>query len=213
LNPEHGTLALKKLADQGITARFFQGDVTSETCVKEVVAGVDEAYGKIDVLVNNAGGLGGRSPIADMGTDFWDKVLNLNLKSTFLFVRECIPLLKRGQSASIINNTSIAAYTGGGPGAAAYATAKAGIIAFTRGLAKELAPLGIRVNAVSPGTIDTDFHNATAKDLLRTWEQSIPMKRLGLPSEVAGVVFFLASEEASYLTGEIIQVNGGQMMM
>jgi NAD(P)-dependent dehydrogenase (short-subunit alcohol dehydrogenase family) len=124
--------------------------------------------------------------------------------------------LKKSGNAAVINVTSIAAYNGGGPGASAYAVAKAGVLALTRAHAKELIPFGIRVNAVSPGTIDTPFHDETRKNnpaLLEKWIQDIPAKRLGKPSEVADLVYFLASDQASYLVGEVIQINGGQMML
>jgi NAD(P)-dependent dehydrogenase (short-subunit alcohol dehydrogenase family) len=212
-NKEKGGEAITALKKDGIDAHFFAGDVTREAEVNAIVDKAGALTGKIDVLINNAGSLGGRSPIAEMETSFWDSVVDLNLKSAFFFSRASIPYIKKAVSGSIINITSIAAYNGGGPGATAYAVAKAGILTFTRGLAKELIPFGIRVNAISPGTIDTAFHSATAKEIIKSWEQSIPMKRLGFPSEVAKVLYFLASEEASYLVGEVIQINGGQMML
>ena len=212
-NAEKGEEAVAELKNEGIDAYFFVGDVTKEDEVNAIVEKAGAITGKIDVLINNAGSLGGRSPISDMKTEFWDSVVDLNLKSAFFFSRAAIPYIKKADSGSIINVTSIAAYNGGGPGATAYATAKGAILTFTKGLAKELIPSGIRVNAISPGTIDTAFHSATAREIVKGWEQSIPMKRLGLPSEVAKVLYFLASEEASYLVGEVIQINGGQAML
>lgn len=215
-NKENGENALKTLKGMGIEAEFFQGDVTSEACVNEMVTKVVEKYGRIDVLINNAGGLGGRSPIDEMTNDFYNKVMNLNMTSAFYVTRACVPHMKKtaeeAKDAAIINITSIAAYNGAGPGASIYAVSKAGILAFTKAMAKELIPFNIRVNAISPGTIDTAFHNATSRDIIETWKKGIPAQRLGKPNEVANVMYFLASEMASYLVGEVIQINGGQMM-
>lgn len=200
----------------GIEAEFFQGDVTSETCINEMVEKVALKFGRIDVLINNAGGLGGRSPIDEMTTDFYNRVMNLNMTSAFYVTRACVPHMKKTaekvEDAAIINITSIAAYNGAGPGASIYAVSKAGILAFTKAMAKELIPFKIRVNAISPGTIDTAFHNATAPEVIEGWRKGIPAQRLGKPSEVASIMYFLASDMSSYLVGEVIQINGGQMM-
>ena len=212
-NQEDGEKALNMFKDLGVDAEFFCGDATDEIVINELVKKVIQKFGRIDVLVNNAGGLGGRSSVEEMTTEFWDKVLNLNLKSAFFWTRESIPHLKKSPNASIVNITSIAAYNGGGPGATAYAVAKAGVLAFTRGLSKELIPFDVRVNAISPGTIDTAFHNATSKDVVESWRKSIPAQRLGQPKEVADLIYFLASPQSSYLVGEVIQINGGQMML
>jgi NAD(P)-dependent dehydrogenase (short-subunit alcohol dehydrogenase family) len=216
LTPELGAEAEAALLAEGLEAKAFPGDVTKEPQVNAVVDAVVAHFGRIDVLYNNAGGLGGRSAADVMTMDFWNSVVDLNLTSTFLCTRACIPHLKVSGRASIINVTSIAAYNGGGPGASAYAVAKAGVLALTRAHAKELIPFGIRVNAISPGTIDTPFHAETRKNnpaLMDKWIQDIPARRLGRPEEVADLVHFLASDQASYLVGEVIQINGGQMML
>jgi meso-butanediol dehydrogenase/(S,S)-butanediol dehydrogenase/diacetyl reductase len=151
-----------------------------------------------------------------MTTEFYQQVMDLNLTSVFYATRAAVPHLKAAAracgDAAIINVTSIAAYNGGGPGASIYGVSKAGVLAFTKALAKELVPFGVRVNAVSPGTIDTPFHSATAPEMIESWKKGIPAQRLGRPAEVADVMYFLASQQASYLVGEVIQVNGGQMM-
>ncbi|AOT72126.1 SDR family NAD(P)-dependent oxidoreductase [Geosporobacter ferrireducens] len=207
---EHaGKEAIAQLESQGYEASFFLADVTKEEQVNKMVKAVAEKYGRIDVLVNNAGGLLGRYPVEEMNTAFWNKVLDLNLHNPFYCTRAVTPYMKN-TGGSIINITSIAAYNGGGPGIAAYAVAKAGILAFTRSTAKELMPLNIRVNAVSPGVIDTEFHSQTNKELMESWKQGIPAKRFGTAEEVANVIYFLTSEQASYLVGEVIQINGGQ---
>jgi meso-butanediol dehydrogenase/(S,S)-butanediol dehydrogenase/diacetyl reductase len=210
LTPELGAEAEALLLAEGLEAKAFPGNVTKEQEVKAVVDAVIAHFGRIDVLYNNAGGLGGRAPADTMSMDFWNSVVDLNLTSTFLCSRACIPHLKAS------NVTSIAAYNGGGPGASAYAVAKAGVLALTRAHAKELIPFGIRVNAISPGTIDTPFHADTRRDnpaLMEKWIQDIPARRLGRPEEVADLVYFLASDQAAYLVGEVIQINGGQMML
>jgi NAD(P)-dependent dehydrogenase (short-subunit alcohol dehydrogenase family) len=213
---ENGEKALAQLQALGIEAALFVGDVTKEASVNALVADVVAKFGRIDVLFNNAGGLGGRASAEEMTLDFWNRVVDLNLTSCFFVTRACIPHLKKSGKAAVINVTSIAAYNGGGPGASAYAVAKAGVLALTRAHAKELIPFGIRVNAVSPGTIDTPFHDETRKNnpaLMDKWIQDIPAKRLGQPYEVADLVFFLASDQSAYLVGEVIQINGGQMML
>ena len=209
IQEENGASAEKKLRDLGYEAYYFKADVTKEEEVNAMIEAVTEKFGRLDVVVNNAGGLLGRKSVEGMETAHWNAVMNLNLTSAFYVSRAAIPHLKIN-GGSIVNITSIAAHMGGGPGAAAYAVTKAGLLTFTRGLAKELIPYGIRVNAVSPGTIDTDFHSETSRDLLDSWVKGIPAGRLGKPEDIAKAIYFVASEEASYLVGEVIQVNGGQ---
>ena len=162
------------------------------------IQAIGDKYGKIDVLVNNAGGLGGRSRFEEMTTEFYRFVMALNLDSTFFASRAAIPYLKKSEYASIINYTSIAAWNAGGPGAGIYGTSKAGVQAITRALAKDLAEYGIRVNAVSPGTIDTPFHaqiKSTKPEVFASWKNNILLGKLGEPQEVASVVSFLASKD------------------
>ena len=205
--------AKAELESLNIKYDYYHFDVTNEEEVKENMAKIGQKYGHLDVLVNNAGGLGGRSSFEGMPTDFYRRVLALNLDSVFFVTREAIPLLKEGKDASIINFSSNAGWNAGGPGAGVYATAKGAVITLTRALAKELVKYNIRVNGVAPGTIDTPFHQQTKINnpaLFESFKNNIPMKRLGQASEVASVIEFLVSDKASFLTGEIIQVNGGQ---
>ncbi len=211
-NEENGKKALKELQDMGYEAIFLPGDATKEEEIKAMVEKTTETYGRIDTLINNAGGLGGRSSFEGMETSFWNRVMDLNLTGAFYASRECIPYLKETKG-TIVNVTSIAAYNGGGPGAGVYATAKAAVLTMTRALAKELVSSGVRVNAVSPGTIDTAFHAASSKELIESFKKAIPAGRMGRPEEVADVMYYLASEQSSYLVGEVIQVNGGQMTL
>jgi NAD(P)-dependent dehydrogenase (short-subunit alcohol dehydrogenase family) len=205
--------AMKELAEMHVKAEYYHFNVTVE---EEVVANfkkISEKYDHLDVLVNNAGGLGGRSRFEGMTTEFYRSVMALNLDSAFFVTRECIPMLKKSKEASVVNFASNAAWNAGGPGAGIYGTSKAAIVTLTRALAKDLAEFGIRVNAVSPGTIDTPFHDGIRKTnpaLFESWKNNILLKRFGQPEEVASVISFLCSEKASFITGEIIQVNGGQ---
>lgn len=148
--------------------------------------------------------------MSEMETSFMRKVMALNFDSLFFNTRAALPLLKKGTNPSIINFSTIAVTNGGGIGASVYAASKGAVQSYSRALAKDLAEFGIRVNMVSPGTIDTPFHAATDRKLVESWKDSILMKRLGDPREVADVIEFLASDKASFLTGEVIQINGGQ---
>jgi len=210
-----GAARLKELTDHGVTAEYHGFDVTKEAAVDENIKAIGEKYGKIDALVNNAGGLGGRSRFEEMTTDFYRSVMALNLDSVFFASRAAIPYLKKGTDPTIINFTSNAAWNAGGPGAGMYGTSKAGVNTITRALAKDLAEYGIRVNAVSPGTIDTDFHigiKSTKPEVFASWANNIMLGRLGKPQDVASVVAFLVSGDASFITAETIQIGGGQAL-
>lgn len=213
IDKKAGEDALKELLGKEINAEFIYADSMNEEEVNRCFDEIGEKYGKLDLLVNNVGGLGGRQRFEEMETGFMRKVMALNFDSAFFASRAAIPLLKKGSHSSIINYSTIAVTSGGGPGAGIYAASKGAIEGFTRALAKDLAEYGIRVNAVSPGTIDTAFHSGTKREILESWKDGIVMKRLGQPSEVAAVIGFLASEKASFLTGEIIQINGGQVFI
>lgn len=210
-----GAAKAAALQSEGITAEYVGFDVTNEEAVNSSIQSIGDKYGKIDVLVNNAGGLGGRQRFEEMTTDFYRKVMALNLDSTFFASRAAIPYLKKGEHATIINYTSNAGWNAGGPGAGIYGTSKAGVHAITRALAKDLAEYNIRVNAVSPGTIDTPFHaqiKSTKPEVFASWKNNIMLGRLGQPQEVASVVSFLASNDAAFITAETIQIGGGQAL-
>ena len=215
IDDQAGVERLKELKADGIEAEYYGFDVTDEDAVTSNITQIGEKYGKIDVLVNNAGGLGGRSRFEEMTTDFYRFVMALNLDSTFFASRAAIPFLKKSNNPSIINYTSNAGWNAGGPGAGIYGTSKAAVHAITRALAKDLAEYQIRVNAVSPGTIDTDFHKqikSTKPEVFKSWANNIMLGRLGQPEDVAGVVAFLASKDAAFITAETIQVGGGQAL-
>lgn len=215
IQDDEGAKRVAELEAAGITAEYYGFDVTKEEAVTKNITSIGEKYGKIDVLVNNAGGLGGRSRFEDMTTEFYRFVMALNLDSVFFASRAAIPFLKKGDHPTIINYTSNAGWNAGGPGAGIYGTSKAAVHTITRALAKDLAEYGIRVNAVSPGTIDTDFHKqikSTKPEVFASWAKNIMLGRLGQPEDVAGVVSFLAGKDAAFLTAETIQVGGGQAL-
>jgi 3-oxoacyl-[acyl-carrier protein] reductase len=163
--------------------------------------------------VNNAGSMVARATLADMEEDVWDRVMDVNLKSVYLCSQAVLPVMKRQGGGRIINMTSVSAREGGSPGSLAYSTAKGGVSTLTRAMAKDLVADGIRVNRVGPGRIDTPFHDEFTTDEKRAEAaQGIPMGREGTPEEVVGAVLFLASSQASYALGEIIEVNGGMLM-
>jgi len=198
----------------GGTAVTVAGDVTDHDAVRRIVAETVAAFGRIDVLVNNAGGLVKRTPIADYTDDFVDRVLKLNVNQVIWFVTEVVPVMRRQGGGNIINVSSIAARHGGGPGSIIYAASKGFVATATRGWAKELVKDRIRVNAVSPGVIMTPFHERfSSPEQLKAMQAMIPMDRLGTPDECAGTFLYLASDAmSSYITGQNIEVNGGQYM-
>jgi len=197
----------------GRQAVAIHADVREADQITATVARVTDELGPIDILVNNAGSLVERKKNLEMTTGLWNEVMNLNLTSAMLCVQAVAPSMVERKSGSIINVVSIAAHNGGGPGAGAYSAAKAALIALTKSQAKELAAHGVRVNAISPGTIDTHFHEVfSTPEMLKAAVATIPMGRLGTPEDCAKVVAFLASDAAGYLVGETIEVNGGQLM-
>ena len=199
----------------GGKAVLVRGDVTKSETAARTVAETVKAFGRLDVLINNAGALIKRTPVAEYTDEFVDAVLELNVNQVVRFVREgAVQMRKQGGGGSIINVSSIAARHGGGPGSVIYAAAKGFVATATRGWAKELVKDRIRVNAVSPGVIMTPFHERySTAEQLAGMQTTIPMDRLGTPEECVGAFLYLASEEMSgYVTGQIIEVNGGQYM-
>ena len=198
----------------GGEAVLVGGDVTQGANVKRIVAETLAALGRVDVLINNAGGLVARTRIEDYTEEFLHKVIALNVIQVALFMREAIPVMRRQKKGNVINVSSIAARHGGGAGAIVYAGAKGFISTATHGWAKEVVGDGIRVNAISPGVITTPFHERyTTAEQLKAMQATVPMNRLGTPDECAGTLLYLASDELSgYVTGQVIEVNGGQYM-
>jgi 3-oxoacyl-[acyl-carrier protein] reductase len=205
--------AVENIRKAGGEAVAIRADVTRNAEVQAMVRAVRERWGRIDILVNNAGDLIARHTLADMTEEYWDQIMALNLKSAFLCAKAVWEEMAARQSGCIINVSSIAGRNGGGLGAAAYAAAKGGLLTYTKGLAKELAPHGIRVNAIAPGVIRTPFHERySPPELFQKLVAAIPMGRAGTAEEIADVIVFLASPAARYLTGETVEVNGGMLM-
>jgi 3-oxoacyl-[acyl-carrier protein] reductase len=203
------------ITDAGGEAFALQGDVRDAEAIRRVVRETIARWGAIDILVNNAGSLVKRVPIAEFDDALFDDVLHINARSVLAFCREVVPLMRtQGRGGSIINVSSVAARHGGGPGAYLYAGAKGFVSTATRGLAKELAPDRIRVNAVAPGVIQTPFHDQfSTPQMLESFRATIPMARIGEPDDCVGAFLYLASEQlSSYVTGQILEVNGGQYM-
>ncbi|CAL1692634.1 3-oxoacyl-[acyl-carrier-protein] reductase [Brevundimonas subvibrioides] len=200
---------LDGITSAGGEAIVCRADVTTAEGVATLVAAARDAYGaEVHILVNLAGGMVERRPLADIDEAFFDTVMTLNLKSAYLMTRAVAPLMTEG--AAIINFSSQAGRDGGGPGAAIYATSKGALMTFTRSMAKELGPRGVRVNSLCPGMIATSFHDTFTKPEVRTAVAAgTPLRRQGRPEEVAETVLFLASDAAAFVTGANLDINGG----
>ena len=213
-NQEGAEKIRDEIARAGRKTIAIRADVREAQQIRAMVERATEELGPIDILVNNAGSLVERVSNLEISEERWNEVLNLNLTSALLCSQAVAPSMIERKCGAIINVVSIAGRTGGGPGAGAYAAAKAGLIALTKSLAKELAPHGVRVNAISPGVIDTPFHEVfSTPEMIRSFVGSIPLGRIGTPEECARVIAFLASDAASFVVGETIEVNGGQLML
>ncbi|CAD5288914.1 3-oxoacyl-(acyl-carrier-protein) reductase [Bosea sp. 62] len=200
----------------GGEAHVLQADVADSAQAVDLVNKAADKLGGLDVLVNNAGALVKRTPIAEIEDEFFDSVVDLNVRSVVMASKAALPYLKKsGGRASVINLSSIAARNGGGPGSSLYASSKAFVLNLTRGMAKEFVPFGIRVNGVSPGVIMTPFHERySTAEQIEAMRKTVPMERVGTPQDNVGVFLFLASPAMSgYITGQTIEVNGGQYMV
>lgn len=208
-NPEDAKETLSMIEENKGKAIIVQGDMTKQEDIDNLVVKCRESFSEeIHTLVNVAGGLVARKPMGEMDWEFWNFVLTLNLGSVFMVTKAVLPYIPAG--GTIVNFSSQAARDGGGPGASAYATSKGGVLTFSRGLAKELGPKNIRVNCVSPGMINTTFHDTFTKPEVREKVAGgTPLRREGEAKEVADLAVYLASEESSFITGESVEINGG----
>lgn len=192
-------------------ALAIRADVTRRAEVVGMIAETLENFGRIDILVNNAGTMVTEVPWEECTEQIWDEVMAVNLKGAFFCSQVAAPHFKRQQCGRIINVSSLAADLGGAGGRLAYAAAKGGLNTLTRGLARELAPWQVTVNAVAPGIIETPWHDKfSSPDWLRGVIESTPLRRAGRPEEVADLICYLASGEASFITGEIFAIDGGR---
>ena len=192
----------------------LQADLSSTDAVKKMIDRVIEHYGRLDVLINNAGSMVARRRLEEVDDDFIDQVFDLNARSVVTACRAVLPAFTAQGGGCIINVSSISARTGGSPGSSIYSASKAFVSTLTRSLARELAEQNIRVNALSPGTIDTAFHEQFSNpEKLEKTRVSIPLQRLGTAEDCAGTALYLAADSLSgYVTGQVIEVNGGQLM-
>lgn len=213
-NRDGAASVLSQITAAGGEAILCRADLSQSDAADSLIHQVVSQLGPIDILVNNAGSLVERLPIRTLTAERWDHVMNLNVRSAVLCSRAVAPNMMERGTGAIVNLGSIAGRNGGGPGAGPYAVAKGGLMVFTKSLAKELAPYGIRVNCVSPGVIDTPFHEVfSTPEMMASFVKAIPLGRIGTPAECAKVIAFLASDAASYIVGETIEVNGGQLML
>lgn len=203
---------LKKYAEnKGCKALVIGGDLTQEKEAQHLVDQTVASFGSLDILVNNAGSLVARKLLHEIEEDFWHRVMDINLSSMMYVSKAAAPHLQKNEHSSIVNLASLAGRKGGHGGSLAYSTSKGAILTFTRALASELGPEGVRVNAVAPGLIlGTSFHNThtTKESALETISQ-IPIQKAGSPEDVARAVLFLASEYDGFITGATLDINGG----
>jgi 3-oxoacyl-[acyl-carrier protein] reductase len=213
-NEKGATEVCRSIVAAGGTAITIKADVRKASGAAPMIGRVTKELGPLDILVNNAGSLVKRVPIADLTEEIWDDIMDLNLKSAAFVSRAVIPGMVERKKGAIVNVVSIAGRNGGGPGAGPYSTSKGGLITLTKSMAKELAPHGVRVNAVSPGVIDTPFHEVfSTPEMIANFVKGIPLGRIGTSLECATVIAFLASDAAAYVVGETVEVNGGQLML
>ncbi len=195
---------------ENVELLLVKADVTKKEEIQNLVKTAIEKFGHIDVLVNNAG-ITRDGLLMRMKEEDFDKVIEINLKGTFLVTKEVIPYMMKKREGSIINISSVVGVVGNA-GQSNYAASKAGIIGFTKSVAKELASRNIRANCVAPGFIKTDMTDVLSEEVKENIHNQIPLKRMGEPEEVANLVYFLGSEESKYITGQVVHVDGGMVM-
>lgn len=200
----------KEFQDMGVKCLMVKADVSNEEDVNNMVEKVISEFGKIDVLVNNAG-ITKDTLLMRMSKEDFDKVIDINLKGTFLVTKAVIKYMMKKRYGSIINLASVVGVVGNS-GQSNYSASKAGIIGFTKSVAKELASRNIRANAVAPGFIETDMTNVLKDDVKENIGNQIPLKRMGTAKEVAELIYFLGTEKSSYITGQVINIDGGMVM-
>jgi len=205
---------LEQIRAAGADGELIQADLGRIAGIEQCVAAIRQQAPEVDILINNAGSLVKRAPLSDCSSELFDTVMNLNVKSVWMITQAVAPAMIARKTGVVVNVSSIAARTGGGPGATVYAAAKAAVSTMTRGMARELAPKGIRVNAISPGTVDNYFHEQfSTREMLDRVVAQTPLGRLATNEEMADVIVFLCSEASRYIVGQTIEVNGGMYMI
>lgn len=194
----------------GVKCTAYAGNAADFAQTEEIVQKIKEEFGSIDILVNNAG-ITKDTLLLRMTEEQWDSVINTNLKSAFNFTHACLPIMMRQRGGSIINMSSVVGVHGNA-GQANYAASKAGMIAMAKSVAQEMGPKGIRVNVLAPGFIETDMTSALSDEIREEWKKKIPLRRAGQTEDIANAALYLASNLSSYVTGQVIQVDGGMNM-
>ena len=207
---EIGQETEKEIAGLGVKCKGYASNAADFAQTEAVVAQVKEEFGHIDILVNNAG-ITKDGLMLRMTEAQWDAVINVNLKSAFNFIHALVPIMMRQRGGSIINMASVVGVHGNA-GQSNYAASKAGLIALAKSVAQEMGSRGIRANAIAPGFIDTAMTQALPEEVRKEWAQRIPLRRGGTVDDIANVAIFLASDMSSYVTGQVIQVDGGMNM-
>lgn len=205
---------LDRIRAEGGDGELFQSDLGCPDGIRQLIQAIDRLAKPIDILINNAGSLIQRTPFLELTEDLWNQVFTLNLTSAFLIAQHCLRGMVTRKKGVIVNVSSVAARFGGGLGSIAYSSSKGALSTMTKGLAREFAPHGIRINAVSPGTIDTHYHQQfSTPQGLEAVAKATPMGRLGTSAEIADVIAFLCSEDARFIQGQVLEVNGGFLMV
>lgn len=207
---ENGKATEAEIAALGVKCVGYASNAADFAQTAEVVAKVHEDFGSIDILVNNAG-ITKDGLMMRMSEQQWDAVINVNLKSAFNFIHACTPIMMRQRSGSIINMASVVGVHGNA-GQSNYAASKAGLIALAKSIAQEMGSRGIRANAIAPGFIETAMTAQLPEDVRKEWMKSIPLRRGGKVEDIANLALFLASDMSSYISGQVIQVDGGMNM-
>ncbi len=200
----------REIAALGVKAKGYAGNAADFAQTEELVNTIHKDFGSIDILVNNAG-ITKDGLMMRMSEQQWDAVININLKSAFNFIHACTPIMMRQRNGSIINMSSVVGLHGNA-GQCNYAASKAGLVALAKSIAQEIGSRGIRANAIAPGFIQTAMTAALPEETLKQWINAIPLRRAGQVEDIANVALFLASDLSSYVTGQVIQVNGGLQM-
>lgn len=207
---ENGKKTEEEIAAYGVKAKGYASNAADFAQTEEVINKIKEDFGSIDILVNNAG-ITKDGLMMRMSEAQWDAVIAVNLKSAFNFIHATLPIMMRQRSGSIINMASVVGVHGNA-GQANYAASKAGLIALAKSIAQEVGSRGIRANAIAPGFIETAMTAALSEDVRKEWMKAIPLRRGGKPEDIADVATFLASDMSSYVSGQVIQVDGGMNM-
>ena len=207
---ENGLATQAEIEALGVKCKGFASNAADFAQTEQVVAAVKEEFGRIDILVNNAG-ITKDGLMLRMSEAQWDAVINVNLKSAFNFIHAVVPIMMRQRGGSIINMASVVGVHGNA-GQANYAASKAGMIALAKSIAQEMGPKGIRANAIAPGFIETAMTAALPQEVRDDWAKKIPLRRAGQTEDIANVALFLASELSSYVSGQVIQIDGGMNM-